>query len=134
DPGLLRVLPGAFDRSRRGVDAGGGQPLRRVMDRVMAGAGARVQHLALDRAERYELLNDGLRAADVPWCGGGQSVCGPLVAVHLFEAIRVYGSSHAREDRPAASMRSSRRVLTLTESRLVDSSPGPRPRTVAPAP
>jgi hypothetical protein len=41
------------------------------MDCVVAGAGAGVEHLALDRAKRDELLNNGLRAADVPRRGGG---------------------------------------------------------------
>ena len=40
----------------------------------MARAGARVEHLALDRAHRDELLDHRLRAADVPRRGGGQAV------------------------------------------------------------
>ena len=44
---------------------------------MVARAGARVEDLALDRAERDQLLDHRLRAADVPRRGGGQAVRRP---------------------------------------------------------
>jgi len=37
----------------------------------VAGAGAGIENLTLDRAKRDELLNYRLRTADVPRCGSG---------------------------------------------------------------
>src|SRR5690349_20864986 len=77
------------------------------MNRVVTRTRTRVEHLTLDRAQCHELRNDGLRAADVPRGGGRQSVRRPLVSVQLFEAIWIYGSSHARENRPVNLVRRS---------------------------
>ena len=57
----------------------------------MARAGARIEDLALDRAERDQLLHHRLRPADVPRRGGRQAVRDPLVAVHLFETGGIVG-------------------------------------------
>ena len=50
-----------------------------------ARAGPRGEHLAPHRAERHQLLHDGLRSADVPRRQRRQAVHQPLVAVQLIE-------------------------------------------------
>jgi hypothetical protein len=61
---------------------------------MMTGAGARVEHFALDRAERHQLLDHRLRAADVPRRGEREPVHRALVAIHLFESVGINRSGH----------------------------------------
>ncbi|GAB4699724.1 hypothetical protein MOKP118_31760 [Mycobacterium avium subsp. hominissuis] len=70
-PGRAGVGPGPLDGGSRAVDPGRRKTLGRIVNRVMTRAGAGVEHLTLDRAERDELADHRLRAADVPRRGGG---------------------------------------------------------------
>jgi hypothetical protein len=66
DPRPLGVAFRQLDRRRGIVDAGGRIAVCRIVNRVMTGARAGVEHLAADPAVGHQLLHCGLRAADVP--------------------------------------------------------------------
>lgn len=84
-PRLTRVVPSPLDGRDRPVDPGGRISLGGVVDRVVPGPGARVEHLTSDRAQRNQLLNHRLGTPDVPWRGGRQPVGDPIIAIHLLE-------------------------------------------------
>jgi hypothetical protein len=56
--------------------------MRRIVNRVITRAGARVEHLATHGAVGDQLLHDRLRPADVPW---DRRLGRPLAAVELLE-------------------------------------------------
>ena len=86
DPG---VLLRALDCGRRGVDSSRRVALGSEVNGVMARPGTRVENLALDGAQRDELLHDLLRTADVPRSRCRQALRDLLIAVHLLVAARI---------------------------------------------